>query len=81
VLHGFDLERFYPVLERVLRPGGLFAAWGYGLMRITPQVDAVVTRYYTDVVGPCWPPDRRHIRSGYRSPPFPFMELVAPNSR
>jgi len=37
-LHWFDLERFYPALERVLTPGGLFAAWGYGLMRITPQV-------------------------------------------
>ena len=77
-LHWFDLERFYPALERVLSPGGLFAVWGYGLMRITPQVDAVVTHYYTDVVGPYWPPDRCHIESGYRSLPFPFMELVAP---
>jgi len=25
-------------------------------MRITPQVDAVVKRYYTDVVGEYWPP-------------------------
>ena len=63
-LHWFDLERFYPALERVLSPGGLFAVWGYGLMRITPQVDAVVTHYYTDVVGPYWPPDRCHIESG-----------------
>ena len=77
-LHWFDAGRFYPVLARVLKPGGLFAAWGYGLMRISPAVDAVVAHYYTDVVGPYWPPDRRHIESGYRSLPFPLKELTAP---
>jgi len=77
-LHWFDSARFYPALERVLKPGGLFAAWGYGLMRITPALDAVVMHYYTDVVGPYWPPDRRHLESGYRSLPFPLRELVVP---
>jgi SAM-dependent methyltransferase len=77
-LHWFDSARFYPALERVLKPGGLFAAWGYGLMRITPALDAVVMHYYTDVVGPYWPPDRRHLESGYRSLPFPLRELAAP---
>jgi len=77
-LHWFDFERFYPALERALKPGGLFAAWGYGLMHITPQVDAVVTHYYTDVVGPYWPPDRRHIESGYRTIPFPLGEIAVP---
>jgi len=77
-LHWFDFERFYPALERVLKPGGLFAAWGYGHLRVTPEVDAVVRCYYTDVVGPYWPPDRRHIESGYRSLPFPLTEQAAP---
>jgi len=77
-LHWFDCERFYPALERVLAPGGLFAAWGYGLMRITPAVDTAVTRYYSDIVGPYWPPDRRHIESGYRTLPFPLDEIAAP---
>lgn len=77
-LHWFDCARFYPALERVLAPGGLFAAWGYGLMRITPAVDAIVTRYYSAIVGPYWPPDRRHIESGYRTLPFPLDEITAP---
>ena len=77
-LHWFDFERFYPALERVLKPDGLFAAWGYGLMRITPPVDAVVQHYYTDIVGPYWPPDRRHIESAYQTLPFPFMQIPAP---
>lgn len=77
-LHWFDVDRFYTVLARVLKPDGLLAVWGYGLMRITPPVDAVVQHYYTDIVGPYWPPDRRHIESGYRSLPFPLTELAAP---
>lgn len=77
-LHWFDFERFYPALAQVLRPGGLFAAWGYGLMQVCPAVDALVLDYYSNRVGPCWPPDRRHLESAYRSLPFPLDELALP---
>jgi len=29
-LHWLDLDKFYPEVERVLKPGGVFAAYGYG---------------------------------------------------
>lgn len=77
-LHWFDFDRFYSGLEGVLGPGGVLAAWGYGLMGISPAVDAVVLDYYSRVVGPWWPPDRAHIESGYRSIPFPLDEMAVP---
>lgn len=77
-LHWFDHARFYPALQRVLKPGGVFAAWGYGLMQITPAVEAVVQDYYANIVGPYWPPDRRHIENAYRSLPFPPVEITVP---
>ncbi len=77
-LHWFEHARFFAALKRVLRPDGVFAAWGYGRMRITPDVDAVIGDYYTTVVGPYWPPDRRHIESAYRTIPFPLDEIAAP---
>jgi len=77
-LHWFDHARFYPQLRRVLRPGGVFAAWGYGLMQITPAVDAVVQDYYARIVGPYWPADRRHVENAYRSLPFPPGEIAVP---
>lgn len=77
-LHWFDLERFYPAVRQTLRPGGLLAVWGYGLMQISAAVDAVVRHYCYELVGPYWPPERRHIDSGYRSLPFPFAEIAAP---
>lgn len=77
-LHWFDLARFYPALRATLRPSGVVAVWGYGMMRIAAAVDAVVNHYYHDVVGPHWPPERRHIENGYRDLPFPFAAIEAP---
>lgn len=77
-LHWFDHARFYPALCATLKPGGVFAAWGYGLMTITPEVDTVVRDYYDNVVGRHWPPDRAHIESRYQTLPFPLDEIRAP---
>lgn len=74
-LHWLDLEAFYGEVERVLRPGGLVAAWSYGLLRVTPPVDAVVDRLYGELAGAYWPPARRHVETGYRDLPFPFVPL------
>jgi len=38
----------------------------------------VVRRFYADIVGPYWAPERRHVESGYRTLPFPFPELEPP---
>lgn len=77
-LHWFDLARFYDEVRRVLRRGGLIAIWCYGLMEIEPDVDRVVRAFYTEVVGPCWPPERRHIETGYRDLELPFPAVPAP---
>ncbi len=77
-LHWFDLEGFYPEARRVLRPGGLLAAWCYGLFGATAAVERAVARLYRDIVGPCWPPERRLVDLGYATLPFPFRELAPP---
>lgn len=75
-LHWFDLDRFYAEAARVLRPGGVLAAWTYGLSTVSPGVDGVFHRLYEQILGPYWPPDRRHVETGYRELPFPFPELA-----
>ena len=75
-LHWLDLERFYPEVTRVLVPGGILAVWTYGTQFLDdPGIDHLLQRFYTDVVGPYWPGERRHVESGYRNLPFPFPEL------
>ncbi|MHC5004791.1 MAG: class I SAM-dependent methyltransferase, partial [Planctomycetota bacterium] len=77
-LHWFDLDAFYAEVRRVLRPGGPFVAWAYGLHQITPDVDAVIDRFYEQVVGPYWPSRRRFIDEGYTTLSMPLSERPAP---
>jgi SAM-dependent methyltransferase len=76
--HWFDFERFYAECRRVLVPDGVFAAWTYEKFRIDPEVDALVDTFYTQVVGPFWPPERRYVEEGYRTLPFPWREQPIP---
>ncbi len=78
-LHWFDLPSFYAQVKRVLGPEGLFAAWTYQLNVVTPAIDALVQRFYDQVVGPYWPPERVHVERGYQDLAFPFAELVTPD--
>jgi len=80
-LHWLDLTRFYPEVRRVLRPGGLFAAWTYGTQRVDGgAIDAIVEDFYLRVVGPYWAPERCWVETGYRTLDFPFdpVEIASP---
>jgi SAM-dependent methyltransferase len=78
-LHWFDLDAFYREAHRVLRPGGVIAAWCYGLLSIDqPEVDLAMRRFYR-MLDPWWPPERALVDAGYRTMPFPFDELPVPS--
>jgi SAM-dependent methyltransferase len=76
--HWFDFARFHAECRRVLVPGGVVAVWTYEKFRVDPAVDAVIDQFYSEVVGPYWPPERRHVEQGYRTLPFPWREQSAP---
>ncbi len=77
-LHWFDLERFWPEVRRVLRPRGVVAAWTYDVVEIAPEVDRVLVWFNRELVARCWPPERRHVETGYRDLRFPFVSLHSP---
>ncbi len=78
-LHWFDLEQFYREVRRVAKPGGVLAVWCYGTCTVEgDEVNEAVLRLYRDVLGPYWPPERRHVENGYRDLPFPFEAIAAP---
>lgn len=76
--HWFDMEAFRREAGRVLKPDGVLALWCYGLSRINPEIDRVMQHYYTNIVGPYWPPERHYIDEKYETLPFPFVELPGP---
>jgi SAM-dependent methyltransferase len=77
-LHWFDLDRFYAEVRRVLKPDGVLAASAYNLLQIEPAIDEIVNRYYYDVVGPFWPPERALVET-FAELPFPFLEIQMPS--
>jgi SAM-dependent methyltransferase len=76
-LHWLELPEFYAEARRVLRPGGLLAAWTYGNFRVDGgRVDATLADFYDRIVGSYWAPERRWVESGYRTLRFPFDEVA-----
>jgi len=77
-VHWFDFEKFNTEVRRVSKPNGIIAVIGYELNNITPEIDAIVRRLYTDIIGKYWDPERRYIEEKYQTIPFPFRELETP---
>ena len=77
-LHWFQHGAFAKEVERILRPNGVLAAWGYDLTKITPEVDQVILHLYNDVLGPYWQPERRLVDSHYQTIKYPWKELTLP---
>jgi SAM-dependent methyltransferase len=78
-VHWFDQPRFWSEVRRVLRPRGVIAIWTYPTFEISPEIDAIVQRFYSGVVGPYWAPERRQVETRYQSVEFPFAEFAAPS--
>jgi SAM-dependent methyltransferase len=77
-LHWFCGDPFYAEVRRVLKPGGIFAAWTYTLLRGEPELDVMVEDFYRNMVGPWWPPERHWVDLAYRDIPFPFVDIATP---
>lgn len=78
-VHWFHFEPFYREVTRVARAGGILAVWTYHLAVIEPRIDQVLAEYYSEVLAGYWPERIRYVDECYRTLPFPFEELRAPN--
>jgi SAM-dependent methyltransferase len=77
-LHWFDLDRFYAEAKRVLKPGGVIAAWGYDRHRVSPEFDAAFEAHVLAPLATYWPAQNAKLWAGYRDEAFPFVALDAP---
>jgi len=78
-IHWFDFSQFYKEVNRTLKPGGIIAIIGYGLVKSNEQTNDLINHFYRNIVGPYWDPERRYLDDGYRSIQFPFEEIPTPN--
>lgn len=77
--HWFDHKFFYKEAERILKPGGVLALIGYGLIEANNDIDRLIKALYKDILGSYWDKERKYIDDHYQSLPFPYKEIIAPS--
>ena len=77
-LHWFDLDGFFREADRVLKPGGILAVWTYALMKVSPEVDAVIGKFHSEIIGQYWPLERVMVEERYEGIRLPFEPLPPP---
>eukprot|EP00258_Populus_trichocarpa_P017938 XP_006380389.2 putative methyltransferase DDB_G0268948 [Populus trichocarpa] len=74
-VHWFDLEKFYPIVKRVLRkPGGIFAVWCYSRIKFSPEIDVLLAVHFERTF-PFQNPNFKHALECYKTLPFPFESV------
>ncbi|GAB1262850.1 class I SAM-dependent methyltransferase [Aurantivibrio plasticivorans] len=77
-IHWFDHSRFFAEVSRVLKPGGVLAAWGYQLLHTGTALDDIVAEFHSQVIGPYWPKGRELLDEGYTKIPLPYPREKTP---
>jgi len=77
-LHWFDYDLFFPQVKRVLKPSGIFAAWGYSWFSISNEIDKAIKENFLSIIEPYWAPQNSLLWNHYRDIPFPFEKVDAP---
>jgi ubiquinone/menaquinone biosynthesis C-methylase UbiE len=77
-LHWFDLPVFFHEVQRVIKPNGVFAAWGYSWFSVTPEIDNIFRSVILDVIAPDWAPQNAILWRGYKDISMPFTLIPAP---
>ncbi len=80
-IHWFDLGRFYAEVRRVVRPGGIIAAWTYYTPVFGNEIDAIIERLAHDVLADYWDERLHYVVDEFHDLPFPFEPIEAPPFR
>lgn len=77
-LHWFDHSKFWPEVMRVLKPNGVFAAWGYSWPHIDPETDQLLDESLLSVIRSHWAVQNQLLWDRYEGVASPFKPLPVP---
>ena len=77
-LHWFDFPRFWHEVQRVLKTGGVFAAWGYIWPDWGADLEPIIQSQVLDIIDPYFAPHNRLLWNHYRDIEFPFEAIDIP---
>ena len=80
-IHWFDLSKFYAEVRRVVKPGGVIAAWTYYTPVFGKDVDVLIERLAHEVLADYWDERLHYVVDEFHDLPFPFEPIVAPRFR
>ncbi len=74
-VHWFNQEKFFRETERVLKPKGVLAIWGYGSLEIDREIDDILAKNLLEPIDRFWANENRQVMAGYRDLLLPFDEI------
>ncbi|OLT61033.1 class I SAM-dependent methyltransferase [Moorena bouillonii] len=80
-VHWFNLEQFYQEVQRISKPGGIIAIWGYWyfhLLREEEHLKQMLRDFLTTVFDQFGAEEIKILIQKYQTIPFPFAELKTP---
>jgi ubiquinone/menaquinone biosynthesis C-methylase UbiE len=78
-LHWFDYNLFWPEAQRVLKPNGIFCAFGYNRASISPEIDRVIESSLMKIIEPFWAQQNKLLWNHYRDIAITFEIIDPPN--
>ncbi|MDR0236477.1 class I SAM-dependent methyltransferase [Acinetobacter sp.] len=79
-IHWFDFDGFYKEVQRTLKPQGILAVIGYGLIQVENKtIHSMIQDLYFKKLKGYWDAERRYIDEEYQTIPFPFEEITVTN--
>ena len=78
-IHWFNIPEFYKEVHRILKPGGIFAVWGYAGCNVNPELDLVLDDFAFNTLKNYWRPETKlNWQDKYETINFPYPLTAAP---
>lgn len=78
-IHWFNFDAFYKEVKRVLKPNGILAVVGYGLIQAeNTKLKNTIQHLYFETLKGYWDAERHYVDESYLTIPFPFQEIQVP---
>lgn len=78
-MHWFDLDAFFKEVDRVLKPDGILAIFGYGFVKINHEVDQILEQVLHSEIDKYWSEGNSLLISEFKGVDFPFKNIDTPS--
>lgn len=77
-IHWLNFDEFYSEVKRTAQKDALLAVIGSGRLKISKEIDDLITDFYVNIIGKYWDKERKYVDEDYKTIPFPFNEIESP---